>query len=148
MINKITLDDTLSAELDALGETYWRWAVREDELAGICNHLYRALRATLTALAPEGTKGDDFAEWTLTAFSDNRPDKSLVQCIAMALTDQWRANWDATWITCDYCTVRATRVTDSDEPLCDAHAKEHYGADWRTETRILGVRATARLQER
>jgi hypothetical protein len=50
-------------------------------------------------------------------------------------------------IICDYGTEEATRVTLSDEPLCVAHAREHYGADWRAETRTLGKRAAARLAE-
>lgn len=52
-----------------------------------------------------------------------------------------------TAITCDYGPAGeiATRVTDSDEPLCSKHAREHYGADWKTETRTLGAQATARI---
>jgi hypothetical protein len=48
-------------------------------------------------------------------------------------------------ITCDYCAAQATRVTLSDEPLCQPHAREHYESDWRAETRKLGQRAAARL---
>lgn len=148
MTGKITLDDTLSAELDALGETYWRWAIREDELASIVNDLHPALLSVLRALAPEGTDGADFAGFVMEAFSDNRPDKSLTRCLTMALAPQWRAHWDKTWITCDYCTVRATRVTASDEPLCNGCAKDHYGTDWRTITSVLGSHATKRLNGR
>ena len=146
--DRLTLDDTLSTELDALGETYWRWAVLPDgPLPSITNDLYRALMSVLAALAPEGTHGKAHAEFVMTAFSECRPDESLTRCITMALAPRWRASWDATWITCDYCTARATRVTDSDEPLCDKCAKDHYGAEWRTETRILGVQATKRLSD-
>ncbi len=50
-------------------------------------------------------------------------------------------------INCDYGPAGeiATRITDSDEALCDAHAREHYGSDWQTETHKLGARALARL---
>jgi len=41
-------------------------------------------------------------------------------------------------IICDYCDKPATRVEalsyDVRNPLCTAHAREHYGADWRTDT--------------
>ena len=48
-------------------------------------------------------------------------------------------------IICDYCTAQATRVTLSDEPLCQPHARDHFESDWRTETRVLGQRAAKRL---
>lgn len=51
-------------------------------------------------------------------------------------------------IICEYGTTPATRVTDSDEALCQGHAREHYGTDWRTATRTLGKRATARIAAR
>lgn len=74
----LTLDDTLTAELDALAETYYRWAVTESPLASICNNLYRALRQVLTQTAPEGTQDrEGFADRVLNVFSDCRPDRSL-----------------------------------------------------------------------
>lgn len=53
-------------------------------------------------------------------------------------------------INCDYGPAGeiATRVDNSDTPLCNGHAREHYGSDWRTETRILGKRAAARIADR
>lgn len=78
--NTLTLDDTLTAEIDALAETYYRWAVTEDSnpLAGICNDLYRALLAVLAQSAPEGTQyPEGFADRVLNVFSDCRPDRSL-----------------------------------------------------------------------
>lgn len=143
----VTLDDTLRTELDATAEMYWRWAVREDALAYLCNDLSTALDAVLNRLAPEGTDGQAFSSWVREAFHDNRDGlggKSLTAIMAMALLPAHRGRWDVTFIVCDYCTQPATRVTDSDEPLCDAHAKEHY-ADWRTETRVLGERARKRI---
>jgi hypothetical protein len=52
-----------------------------------------------------------------------------------------------TALTCDWgpSSETATRVTDDDEPLCDTHAREHYGAGWRTETKPLSATAVARV---
>lgn len=150
MSPRLTLDDTLAREIDAMAETYWRWAVTPDDnpLASIVNDLSPALTSVLTALAPEGTDGAAFAAWVRQTFSDchGEPNRSMTECMAMALLPQVRGGWDATWVTCDYCTVRATRVTDSDEPLCEACAKDHYGAEWRMETRTLGMKALKRLK--
>lgn len=141
----VTRDDTLSAELDALGAMYWRWAVRDDALAHITNDLHAALRAVVIRLAPEGTDGEALASWVFEAFSDNGGERKLTDCMALALTPMWRGRWDVSYITCDYGPAGevATRITDSDEALCDKHAKEHFGTDWRAETRKLGVRAIA-----
>lgn len=144
----VTLDDTLRTELDATAEMYWRWAVREDALAYLCNDLSRALDNVLYRLAPEGTDGQAFSSWVREAFHDNRDGlagKSLTAIMAMALEPTWRGRWDVTFIVCDYCTVPATRVTDSDVPLCDRDARDHYGPGWRTETKVLGERARARI---
>ncbi|XVV02787.1 hypothetical protein ACQPW3_36390 [Actinosynnema sp. CA-248983] len=49
---------------------------------------------------------------------------------------------------CAYCDARGTRLEDSsdDVPLCDRHAKEHYGSDWRR-LRALGIRSFLPLDE-
>ncbi len=50
-------------------------------------------------------------------------------------------------VTCDYgpATEIATRYADDGVPLCQNHAKEHYGADWRAVTRKLTPRVAARF---
>lgn len=51
-------------------------------------------------------------------------------------------------ITCDYCDQPATRVSAvaSNEPLCQSCARDHYGSDWRADTRVLGVRARREIE--
>lgn len=143
----VTLDDTLRAELDATAEMYWRWATRDDALAYLCNDLSRALDNVLYRLAPEGTDGQAFSSWVRQTFHDchGEPNRRMTDCMALALLPGLRAGWDVTFVVCDYCGQAATRVTDSDEPLCDRDARDHYGPGWRTETRVLGERARARI---
>lgn len=53
-------------------------------------------------------------------------------------------------IFCDYCDQEATLVSAvaTNEPLCQRCARDHYGADWRIDTRKLGVRARREIEER
>lgn len=46
-------------------------------------------------------------------------------------------------VVCSYGTAEATRVGDG-EPLCQAHAQEHYGRGWRTDTTKLTPRKATR----
>lgn len=141
----VTLDDTLRAELDALGVTYWRWATRDDALAYLANDLSSALDNVLYRLAPEGTDGQAFSSWVRDAFHNNGGERSMTACMTMALESTWRGRWDVTYVLCDYCAERATRVTYSGESLCADHARRHYGVDWRRDTKVLGERALEQL---
>ncbi|ONI83473.1 hypothetical protein ALI22I_33785 [Saccharothrix sp. ALI-22-I] len=50
---------------------------------------------------------------------------------------------------CDYCDARGTCLEGSSDnvALCDRHAREHYGTEWRRVTRPLGIRHFLDLSE-
>ena len=80
------------------------------------------------------------------SFADGRQLLGSYSGIPCTVADATTASVPAP-INCDYGPAGeiATRITDSDEALCLAHAREHYGSEWKTETHKMGARALARL---
>lgn len=116
MTGKVTLDDTLSVEINALAETYWRWAVQPDSSPLAWQYgswplkgLATAIDDLLTVLAPEGTDGLAFSAWVRECFTNNRPDMSMTRCLARALDSDARYEWDETFRAAENAAWDAAR---------------------------------------